>query len=676
MRQRASARHIGVLILGAIFVVLSGFVPAKAQGVEVEESLEYIIARQDKTTGGIKEDGQDTVSVITSSWSAIAIASAGFDPFTVGEPSLGNYIESTACQFTNVTDIERTILVIAAADKNPRGFGGCDLAEKLEGNIHPDTGIIGNDIISTIFGVLALSSYNAVILDNTIAYIISQQKADGGWDTGWDTEANITAQAIMALEAASYDKESTVIINAKQYLKNLQTDTGGIKYDASAWTSAPDAFSDAYTLQAIYALDENPTDAFWQANGHTILDDLASLRQPNGSYNFSTVWGAMNPVWTTAVVIPALVGKPLGWHGENLISYDTTEFITPAPSAEPVITTATEAPPIAQELAIQVTNKGSSRLNNNSITPTSDSLKTLAADIPPPAIDETEIPNNVNGEVLGAVSETADAPRMSSKILVLAILAIGGLLLGAGLSAAWRKYAKVLALILLLPAVLLPSSAQAARAGLVIRHGSGVTTRSCVSFSEPSITGLELLKRAQMNPILDNGFVVSIDGERAKSFNDAGAQDDYWSYWYVNASKWQYSPLGATYKQVHDGKLNGWKRGGSALLLVPATFEQICPPLESATVSVAPPPASAISQSNTNPSTPAKDAKNKTPTASTAPQPSVTSDNPAIQETETTQPLVAGAESTTRDTSNTAIVLVVVISIITGFSAHRFIRLP
>src|SRR3990167_10757425 len=142
MRQRAIVRNIGVLILGAIFVVLSGFVPAKAQGVEVEESLEYIIARQDKTTGGIKEDGQDTVSAITSGWSAVAFASAGFDPFTVGEPSLGNYIESTACQFTNVTDIERTILVIAAADKNPRGFGGGDLAEEMVGTLHPAPGIL------------------------------------------------------------------------------------------------------------------------------------------------------------------------------------------------------------------------------------------------------------------------------------------------------------------------------------------------------------------------------------------------------------------------------------------------------------------------------------------------------------------------------------------------------
>src|SRR3990167_1014353 len=99
-----------------------------------------------------------------------------------------------------------------------------------------------------------------------------------------------------------------------------------------------------------------------------------------------------------------------------------------------------------------------------------------------------------------------------------------------------------------------------------------------------------------MNPILDNGFVVSIDGERAKSFNDAGVKDDYWSYWYYSTDKWQYSPLGATYKQVHDGEVNGWQRGGSTLLLAPATFEHICPPFEPAMVSATPPPAPAISQ--------------------------------------------------------------------------------
>ena len=122
--------------------MLSGFVPAKAQGVEVEESLEYIIARQDKTTGGIKEDGQDTVSVITSSWSAIAIASAGFDPFTVGEPSLGNYIESTACHFTNVTDIEIPYLAAAANEVRVKFTGStiesCALSNIKSGNCSED----------------------------------------------------------------------------------------------------------------------------------------------------------------------------------------------------------------------------------------------------------------------------------------------------------------------------------------------------------------------------------------------------------------------------------------------------------------------------------------------------------------------------------------------------------
>jgi len=675
MRQRASARHIGVLMLGAIFVVLSGFVPAKAQGVEVEESLEYIIAHQDAISGGIKEEGQDTASTIVSAWGAIAFAAAGFDADTVGELSLGSYLESTACQLTSVTDIERTIIVAAAANKNPRSYGGCDLAEKLESHVHTDTGIIGSDLISTIFGILALHSYDTPIPITSTSYVVGQQKADGGWDSGGGTEANITGQAIMALAAADYDKQSPAIANAKQYLKNLQTDDGGIKYDASVWTSASDAFSDAYVLQAIYALGESPQDAYWQINNRTILDDLSSLRQTDGSYNFSSVWGAMNPVWTTAVVVPALEGKPLGWHGGSLMPYNTTEFsASPSPS-EPTTITATVAPPIAQELAIQDTNKDSSRPSNDSITPTANSLKTLTAEIPPSVVDEKEIPTN-NVEVLGIASETSDTPNIPTKILVIATLAIGGLLLGAGLSVASRRYAKLLVLILLLPAVMLPSAAQAARAGLVVLNGSGVTTRTCVSFSEPIISGLELLERGGLNPVLDNGFVVSIAGERAKSFNDIGAQDDYWSYWYIDASKWQYSPLGASYKQVHDGEVNGWQRGGSTLLLAPVTFDTICPPIESQTANITPPPPAVISQSNTNPSSPAKDTKTKTDAASTAPQPSATPDTSAIQDTETTQPLVAGAESANRDTRNITVVLVVVASIIAGYSAHRFIRLP
>ena len=49
-----------------------------------------------------------------------------------------------------------------------------------------------------------------------LAWIYQQE--NGGWDSGWGTESNITAQAIMALESATYTGEA--LTKAKEYLKN------------------------------------------------------------------------------------------------------------------------------------------------------------------------------------------------------------------------------------------------------------------------------------------------------------------------------------------------------------------------------------------------------------------------------------------------------------------------
>lgn len=677
-------RIFSVMLFGAIFIGLTGggTAIALAQQSEIRASLGYLQSHQDTVSGGIREVGQDSVSPVVSGWSSIAFSAAGFDTASPGEPSLDAYIAGTSCQLTAVTDIERAILVVSAEGKNPRNYGGCNLAVKLENNIDAISGIIGSDIVSTIFGVLALSSYDAAIPDNTISFIVSQQKVDGGWDSGWGTEANITAQAIMALAASDFDLQSPAIVNAKQYLKNLQTDIGGIKYDANAWTTASDAFSDAYSVQALYALNETPYDTYWLFNGLTILDDLASLRQTDGSYNFSSLWGAMNPVWTTAVVIPALSGKPLGWQGNNLAPFDETALPSPIPEIEVSSALAATLTPTNTTIAPLANTNVSSQAPQDTILNTmvannaNESLS-LSAEIPAVATDN--IPTSGTSEtIMGAVDEPPADPTTPVKIPLLIVLVIGGLSLGTALSIAWRKYTKVLVLVLLLFASsIIPSTTLAARAGIVVRHAIGDTKRSCVNFSETSITGIELLSRANMHPILDNGFVVEINDERAKSFSDAGVKDDYWSYWLVDNTKWQYSPLGATYKRVHDGEVNGWQRGGSSLLITPITFDQICPPVETAPVANTQPPADTpvLSQANTAPLVTSNTNNSKiSPKTDASVTPALENATPALaQNTSPTPSLVAGisTKNITLKSSDYFVVLIIAASILSGFLLHR-----
>lgn len=123
----------------------------------------------------------------------------------------------------------------------------------------------------------------------------------------------------------------------------------------------------------------------------------------------------------------------------------------------------------------------------------------------------------------------------------------------------------------------LPSLANANRAGVVVMGQNGQSKEACVSFDENTINSIELLKRAGFKPILQNGFVVSINEEEAKSFNDFGSGNDYWSFWSNDNTGWHYSRVGGASKQVKDEEVDGWQRGGSDLRLKEVQFSNICP---------------------------------------------------------------------------------------------------
>ena len=131
-------------------------------------------------------------------------------------------------------------------------------------------------------------------------------------------------------------------------------------------------------------------------------------------------------------------------------------------------------------------------------------------------------------------------------------------------------------LVLLIFAVLLfPSITLASRAGLVVKHSTGVTKELCVEFEGDFVTGLDLLRLSGVNPVLDEGFVVEIDGERTKSAWDMVPGDPYWSYWFWD-NGWHYSNLGPVYFKVKEGDIQGWEMGGGTSSLPDISFENVC----------------------------------------------------------------------------------------------------
>lgn len=118
------------------------------------------------------------------------------------------------------------------------------------------------------------------------------------------------------------------------------------------------------------------------------------------------------------------------------------------------------------------------------------------------------------------------------------------------------------------------------RAGLVIYYGDNSLFTTCVSFTESTLTGLQLLERSGLaiqtatNP--NQGTAVCKISEVGSPSSDCfGGMPNYWSYWQLGTNGWDYSVTGADQAQVTDGGVNAWTWGtGNPPALI--TFQNTC----------------------------------------------------------------------------------------------------
>jgi hypothetical protein len=105
-------------------------------------------------------------------------------------------------------------------------------------------------------------------------------------------------------------------------------------------------------------------------------------------------------------------------------------------------------------------------------------------------------------------------------------------------------------------------------AGLVIKHGDGRTLYFYVQFSEPQITGAQLLERSgvslDVTPYSGLGEAIClIDGEGCPSSNcfckSYANPSVYWRYQRLtSAGQWVFIQSGPDQTVVHDGDVDGW----------------------------------------------------------------------------------------------------------------------
>jgi len=143
-----------------------------------------------------------------------------------------------------------------------------------------------------------------------------------------------------------------------------------------------------------------------------------------------------------------------------------------------------------------------------------------------------------------------------------------------------------------------PSSAVARaqdsnQAGLVVRFGDGSYITRCITFSEPSISGLDVLERSDLAVVAAGWAVCDIEGHSGCPAENCFCQCPggggaclYWSYWHLVDGSWVYSTVGSGGHDVHDGDVEGWSWGAEGSPPV-VPFHEICMPLAPADVSVA-----------------------------------------------------------------------------------------
>ena len=119
--------------------------------------------------------------------------------------------------------------------------------------------------------------------------------------------------------------------------------------------------------------------------------------------------------------------------------------------------------------------------------------------------------------------------------------------------------------------------------GLVVQFGDGSYTTRCIEFSEPQISGYDVLLRSGLNieASVSGSPGVLICGIEGTGCSVSNCMCDfppnYWSYWHLVDGEWLYSQMGASGYMVSSGEVEGWNWGeGQPPVVIP--LEQICAP--------------------------------------------------------------------------------------------------
>ena len=218
------------------------------------------------------------------------------------------------------TDYSRVVLGLTAAGYNPRNIAGYDLTLPLAD--YDKT--VWQGVNGPVFALLALDSgnYPNPNRDLYIAEILRRQLPDGGFNltagNGWESGNNETADPDltgMVLQAlAKYQDRidvKTATDKALNCLSAIQNADGGYQRGGDSASE-----SVVQVLVALCELDLDPDDPRFIKNGHSLIDNIISHQNRDGSFR-PTDGGGGNSQMSTEQALYGLAAAKRMLEGQN-----------------------------------------------------------------------------------------------------------------------------------------------------------------------------------------------------------------------------------------------------------------------------------------------------------------------------------------------------------------------
>lgn len=177
------------------------------------------------------------------------------------------------------TEYSNAVLGITAAGYDAANVAGYDLTAPLSDY----DSVKRQGVNGPVFALLALDSgnYPCAIRGKYVDYILSRQLEDGGWAvSGTVSDTDMTAMALQALAKYTHRADVAAAVDeGLARLSRLQKANGGY-----ASYGKVNSESTAQVILALCELGISPEDARFVKNGKTLVDDLLSYQNKDGSF--------------------------------------------------------------------------------------------------------------------------------------------------------------------------------------------------------------------------------------------------------------------------------------------------------------------------------------------------------------------------------------------------------